>query len=75
MSVSQSLDREGWQNKSLLAQRILRFTILIQGIGLFIVFFQMHHTHFGSFMFMVMKIDDAKAVTIESITISIYLGL
>jgi hypothetical protein len=75
MKVSKSLDSGGWQNKSFLAQRILSLVILLQGIGLFIVFFQMHHTHFGSFMFMAMKIEDAKAVTIESITISIYMGL
>ena len=74
MKVSKRLDTGGWQNKSLLAQRILSLSILLQGIGLFIIIFRMHRTNFGSFMFMVMKIDNANAVTIEGITISIYLG-
>lgn len=71
MKVSKSFDSGGWQNKSLLAQRILSLAILLQGIGLFIIFFRMHHTHFGNYMFMVLEIEDAKAVAIESTTISI----
>jgi hypothetical protein len=43
MKVSKILDSGGWQNKSFLTQRILSLVILLQGIGLFIVFFQMHH--------------------------------
>jgi hypothetical protein len=39
MKISKSLDSGGWKNKSLFAQRILSLAILLQGIGLFIVFF------------------------------------
>lgn len=57
------------------SRHILNLAILLHAFGLFITFFRGYPTNFGTYMFMVLEIDHAKATSIETLTVSIFLFL
>ena len=59
----------------LYSRHILNLAILLHAFGLFITFFRGYPTNLGTYMFMILEIDHAEAVSIERISVSIFLFL
>lgn len=70
MKISAIQDVVGNRKSREMGQRILGLAILLHALGLLVLFFRMHHTNFGNYLFMVLEIDHAKAAAIEMLTVS-----
>lgn len=75
MKVSKSSGKTAGRNSNVLTQKILGLAIVLHALGLFLIFFRKHHTHFGNYLFSVLEIDPTRAFAIEKITISVFIIL